>query len=323
MSVLVYAENSGGKFKKTVFEAATYASDLAKSLNTSCVAISIGDVPDSELEHLGKYGVSKVLHVSNDRLKSFVNMAYASVIASAAKSINATAVVLSQTYNGRAVAPRIAVKLNGAQLSGVTTLVTSKDNGFVANRGAFSGKAIEEIFTDKLPMVITVRANSHQIVDNLVSCSIEPFTGEPDNNDFAAIAKEIIKASDKISLTEADIVVSAGRGLKDPSNWGMIEELAGLLGAATACSKPVADVGWRPHYEHVGQTGIQVAPNLYFAIGISGAIQHLAGISASKIIVVINIDPEAPFFKIADFGIVGDAFVVIPKLIEAIKAIKK
>ena len=323
MSVLIYAENTGGKFKKSVFEAASYASDLAKSWNVPCVALSVGDVPASELESLGKYGVSKVLQVTNNRLKTFVNMAYASVIASAAKSIKATAVVLAQTYNGRSIAPRVAVKLEAAQFSGVSSLISRHDNGFAATRGAFSGKAIEQIFTEKLPIVITVRANSYLAKESSTACVIEDFSGEPDSNDFAIIAKEIVKASDKVSLTEADIVVSAGRGLKDPSNWGMIEELANLLGAATACSKPVADVGWRPHHEHVGQTGIQVAPNLYFAIGISGAIQHLAGISSSKTIVAINIDPEAPFFKIADFGIVGDAFVVVPKLIEAIKAVKK
>ncbi|MCL4138395.1 UNVERIFIED_CONTAM: hypothetical protein GTU68_040521 [Idotea baltica] len=228
---------------------------------------------------------------------------------------------MAQTYNGRAIAPRVAVKLGAAALSGVIELVDSSQ-GFKSKRMTYSGKGVEEFNTSKEKLVITVKANGYKIEENPTSLTIEPTSFSPNEMNIGGIAREVIKASEGISLTEADNVVSAGRGMKGPENWGMIEELASLVGAATACSKPVADMDWRPHHEHVGQTGIQIAPNLYIAIGISGAIQHLAGVSSSKNIVVINKDPEAPFFKIADYGIVGDLFEVVPKLIESIKAAK-
>lgn len=321
MSVLLFAENSQGVFKKSVFEAATYASDLAKAMGTDLSAVSVGQVSDEELKKLGTYGVSKVYKVGNDKLDTFINSAYAATINKVAQSIEAKAVVMSQTYNGRAVAPRVAVKLKAAPLSGVFTLPdTSKS--FETRKMAYSGKGVETLEVSADKMVITVKTNGYETKENPTDISIEAFEFNPVENDFKEIAKEIVKASEGISLTEADNVVSAGRGMKGPENWGMIEELANLIGAATACSKPTADMGWRPHHEHVGQTGIQIAPTLYIAIGISGAIQHLAGVSSSKNIVVINKDPEAPFFKIADYGVVGDLFEVVPKLLDAIKAIK-
>jgi len=321
MAVLLFAENSQGVFKKAVFEAATYGYDLAQKLGTELYAVSVGQVNDEELAGLGAYGVSKVYKVSNSSLNSFGNTAYAAAVSSVAKSIGADVVVMTQSYNGRAVAPRVAVKLEAAPLSGVIKLV-DPSNGYVTEKMAFSGKGVETLKPNTNKLVITVKVNGYKIEENATSASIEAYDFKPSSSSLDTIAKEIIKASEGISLTEADSVVSAGRGMKGPKEWGIIEELASLIGAATACSKPVADMHWRPHHEHVGQTGIQIAPNLYIAIGISGAIQHLAGVSSSKHIVVINKDSEAPFFKIADYGVVGDLFVVVPKLIEAIKKYK-
>lgn len=321
MSILIFAENAGGQLKKPVFEAATYAYDLAQVSGEAVHAVSVGPVAPAELEKLGTYGVSQVHQVSGDRLDSFVNAAYAAAVSAVAQAIDARVVVLPQTYNGRAIAPRIAVKLDAAIFSGVISLVDPA-HGFDATRAAYSGKGIEELKTTRDRLVITVKANGYQVEEHPTAVSVAPFAFQPEAADLDTVARELIKATEGISLTEAEIVVSAGRGMKGPENWGMIEELAGLLGAATACSKPTADMGWRPHHEHVGQTGIQIAPNLYIAIGISGAIQHLAGVSSSKNIVVINKDPEAPFFKIADYGVVGDLFEVVPRLIEAIKAVK-
>lgn len=321
MSVLLFAENSQGVFKKSVFEAATYAYDLSQAMGTSLIAVSVGKVSDEELKKLGTYGVSKVHTVGNDKLDTFINSAYAAAINKVAQNTETQVIVMSQSYNGRAVAPRVAVKFKAAPLSGVFTL-PDVANKFKSLKMAYSGKGVESLEVNAEKMLITVKSNGYKTTENPTDISIEAFEFNPVENDFKEIAKEIVKASEGISLTEADNVVSAGRGMKGPENWGMIEELANLIGAATACSKPTADMGWRPHHEHVGQTGIQIAPTLYIAIGISGAIQHLAGVSSSKNIVVINKDPEAPFFKIADYGIVGDLFEVVPKLLEAIKAIK-
>lgn len=321
MSVLLFAENAQGEFKKAIFEAATYAYDLAKAIGTDLVAVSVGQVSEAELQKLGQYGVSKVFTVSDSRLNSFVNTAYAAAVSAVATAAGATAVVMAQTYNGRAVAPRVAVKMGATALSGLSTLANPAAN-FSAQRVSFSGKGIQEVTTTSGKVVITVKTNGYKVEENPTSVAVEAFNHTIGDHDIDLIAKEIVKASKGISLTEADVVVSAGRGMKGPENWGIIEELAGMLGAATACSKPTADMGWRPHHEHVGQTGIQIAPNVYFAIGISGAIQHLAGVSSSKNIIVINKDAEAPFFKIADYGIVGDLFEVVPRLNAAIKAAK-
>jgi electron transfer flavoprotein alpha subunit len=321
MSVLLFAENAQGTLKKAVFEAATYAYDLAQSMGVALHAVSVGQIEDEVLKQLGKYGVQKVHKVSHERLDSFVNTAYAAATTEVAKSIEAKAVVMAQTYNGRAVAPRVAAKLKATPYSGVTTLVDPNAN-FAAKRLAYSGKGVQDVESSKDKIVITVRSNSYKLAENPTEVSVEAFDFQPSDKDFEAVAKEIVKAASGISLTEAEIVVSAGRGMKGPENWGMIEEMAEMLGAATACSKPTADMEWRPHHEHVGQTGIQIAPNLCIAIGISGAIQHLAGVSSSKTIVVINKDPEAPFFKVADYGIVGDLFDVVPKLNAYLKEVK-
>ncbi|WP_017258356.1 electron transfer flavoprotein subunit alpha/FixB family protein [Pedobacter arcticus] len=322
MSVLVYVENAEGKFKKSIFEAVSYAKTIATQLNTSLTAISIGDVASAELENLGKYGASKVLNVNNEKLKSFINQAYASVIAEAAKKENANVVVLSNSFSGKGLAPRIGVKLDAAVISGAIELPNTDGGSFTIKRTAFSSKAFATVEVTAENKVISLTPNSYKVVEDGGSANVEVFTSENKDSDFKTIIKEIVRATDKVSLPDAELVVSAGRGLKGPENWGMIEELANLLGAATACSKPVSDADWRPHSEHVGQTGIAISPNLYIAIGISGAIQHLAGVSSSKVIVVINKDPEAPFFKVADYGIVGDAFEVVPKLIEAVKSLK-
>ncbi|MDB5024531.1 MAG: electron transfer flavoprotein subunit alpha/FixB family protein [Mucilaginibacter sp.] len=322
MSVLIYTENAGGKFKKSVFEAVSYARAIADQTNTNLVAISIGEVTNEQLSTLGKYGADKVLNASNAQLKNFVNQAYASVIAEAAKKENADIIVLSNSFSGRGLAPRIGVKLQAGVADGAVSLPEISGDKFTVKKTAFSGKAFATVQLTSANKVIALIPNSYQVVEKTAAGTVENFTVENKESDFKAMVKEIVRSTDKVSLPDAEIVVSGGRGLKGPENWGMVEELANLLGAATACSKPVSDAGWRPHSEHVGQTGIAVSPNLYIAIGISGAIQHLAGISSSKVIVVINKDPEAPFFKVADYGIVGDAFEVVPQLIAAVKEYK-
>lgn len=322
MSVLVYIENTDGQLKKSAFEVATYGKDIATQLGTDVIALSIGDIADQELAKLGGYGVTKVLHITNSDLKTFVNQAYAAIITAAAKEQNATVIVLSNTFIGKGLAPRIATKLEAGLVSGATTIPNISGNTFEIKKTAFSNKAITNVVVDSAIKVITINPNGYAAKEVGGSTSVENFTAPIESAGFGTIVKDIVRATDKISLPEAEIVVSAGRGLKGPENWAMVEELAAVLGAATACSKPVSDAGWRPHSEHVGQTGIVVSPNLYIAIGISGAIQHLAGVSSSKTIVVINKDPEAPFFKVADYGIVGDAFVIVPKLTEALKAYK-
>ncbi|SHM07076.1 electron transfer flavoprotein subunit alpha/FixB family protein [Mucilaginibacter sp. OK098] len=322
MSVLIYTENADGKFKKSTFEAVSYARAIADQNNTNLVAISIGEVSKDELTALGKYGAEKVLNVSNAKLKNFINQAYASVIAEAAKKQGADVIVLSNSFSGRGLAPRIAVKLEAGLADGAVSLPEQGNGKFTVKKTAFSGKAFAVVELTSANKVISLTPNSYKVVEKSVTPAVEDFAAEGNASDFKAMIKEIVRSTDKVSLPDADIVVSGGRGLKGPENWGMVEELAGLLGAALACSKPVSDSGWRPHSEHVGQTGIAVSPNLYIAIGISGAIQHLAGVSSSKVIVVINKDPEAPFFKVADYGIVGDAFEVVPKLIAAIKEYK-
>ena len=322
MSVLVYVENAEGKFKKSTFEVVSYAAAIANQLNTGLTAISIGDVKQEDLSNLGKYGASKVLNVSGDKLKSFVNQAYASVIAEAAQKEQADVVVLSNSFSGKGLAPRIAVKLKAGLADAAVELPKTENNKFIIKRTAFSGKAFANVELNSQVKVIALNPNSYQVNENGSGAKVEDFQADVKDSDFGTMITEIVRASNKIALPDAELVVSGGRGLKGPENWAMIEELASVLGAATACSKPVSDAGWRPHEEHVGQTGITVSPNLYIAIGISGAIQHLAGVSSSKTIVVINKDPEAPFFKVADYGIVGDAFEVVPKLIEAVKAYK-
>lgn len=322
MSVLVYIENAEGKFKKSGFEAVSYAKAIAIQLNTNLVALSIGNVADEDLKALGNYGANKVLTVNQNNLKSFVNQAYAAIIAQAAKKENCEIVVLSNSFSGKGLAPRIAVKLNAGLVDGAISLPNLAEGKFVVKNNVFSSKAIAFVEITSPTKVLALMPNAFKFVETSEQATVETFDCQINESDFTALIKEIVKAGDKVSLPDAEIVVSAGRGLKGPENWGMIEELADLLGAAVACSKPVSDAHWRPHEEHVGQTGITVSPNLYIAIGISGAIQHIAGVSSSKTIVVINKDADAPFFKVADYGIVGDAFDVVPKLIAAFKAFK-
>ncbi len=321
MSVLVYVENTGGQFKKATFELLSYGKVIADKLNTTLAAVSIGNVSDETLASLGKYGVSKVLNVSDNRANEFNSQAYASAICQAATAENATVVLVSNSFAGRGLAPRVAVKLKAAFADGAVELPEISDK-FIVKKGAYSGKAFAHLELKSAIKVISLNANSYKVVETGGTAEVAAFAPTFAEHDFKSVVKETIRASDKISLPDAELVVSGGRGLKGPENWGMVEELATLLGAATACSKPVSDADWRPHSEHVGQTGIAISPNLYIAIGISGAIQHLAGVSSSKCIVVINKDPEAPFFKAADYGIVGDAFEVVPKLIAAVKALK-
>lgn len=318
MSVLVFAENTQGKFKKSTFEIVSYAFTVAKQLNTTVTALSIGEVADEELNKLSKYGATKILSANDARLKSFNVQPYASVIAQVAKAESSKVIVMSASFSGKGLAPRVAVKLEAGLAENVVDLPKT-DSGFVVKKGAYSAKAFAYVELLSDVKVMSVMPNSYKVVENVSSAAINKFDAQFTDKDFVVTIKETVRATDKISLPDAEIVVSAGRGMKGPENWGMIEELATILGAATACSKPVSDAGWRPHSEHVGQTGIAISPNLYIAVGISGAIQHLAGVSSSKVIVVINKDAEAPFFKAADYGIVGDAFEVLPKLIDSAK----
>lgn len=318
MSILIYAESAEGKFKKVALELASYAAKVAETLNTTVTAVTVnaGDVSE-----LSKYGVNKVLKVTNDQLAAFSAKAYADVIKQAAQKEGSKVVILSSTTDSIYLSSLVAVGLEAGFASNVVGLPVSTAP-FQVKRTAFSNKAFNTTEISTEVKVLGIAKNSYGIFENASSLTEEDFTPSIDTNDFGVKVTSVEKSSGKISIADADIVVSAGRGMKGPENWGMIEELAGVLGAATACSKPVSDLGWRPHGEHVGQTGKPVATNLYIAVGISGAIQHIAGINSSKVKVVINSDPEAPFFKVADYGIVGDAFEIVPQLIEKVKAFK-
>jgi len=318
MSVLVYTESEEGKFKKIALEAVSYAKGVADMMGTSVTAVSINGGDASEL---GTYGADKVLQVSNEKLNKFNAEAYADVIAQAAKAEGTKAVILTSSANSKFLAPLVAVNLEAGYVANVTELPVSA-SPFKVTHSVFTNKAFAttEITTDV--KIIGLGKNAYGLKENDAAATAESFSPELSSEDFSVEVVSVDKATDKVTIADAEIVVSGGRGLKGPENWGMIEEMAEILGAATACSKPVSDMGWRPHSEHVGQTGKPVASNLYIAIGISGAIQHLAGINSSKVKVVINNDPEAPFFKAADYGIVGDAFEVVPQLNEKLKEFK-
>jgi electron transfer flavoprotein alpha subunit len=318
MSILIYAESAEGKFKKVAFELASYAKKVAETLGTTVTALTVNI---SDVSELSKYGVDKVLKVTNDKLGGFTAKAYADVIKQAAQKEGTKLVLLSSTTDSIYLSSLVAVALEAGFASNVVGLPVST-SPFQVKRNAFSNKAfnITEINTDV--KVLGLAKNSYGIFENAGSAAEEDFNPSIGENDFGVKVESVEKVSGKVSIADADIVVSGGRGLKGPENWGLIEDLASVLGAATACSKPVSDLGWRPHSEHVGQTGKPVATNLYIAVGISGAIQHIAGINSSKVKVVINNDPEAPFFKVADYGIVGDAFEIVPKLTEKLKAFK-
>ena len=318
MSVLIYAESVEGKFKKVAFELASYAKKVAESLSTTVTAVTINMADASEL---GKYGVNNVLKINDDKLLNFSAKAYADVIKQAAQKEGSKLVLLSSTTDSLYLAPLVAVGLEAGFASNVVGLPISTAP-FQVKRTAFSNKAfnITEISTEI--KVLSLGKNSYGVFENEVAIAQENFSPSITDADFGIKVTAVEKSSGKVTIADADIVVSAGRGMKGPENWAMIEDLATTLGAATACSKPVSDLGWRPHGEHVGQTGKPVATNLYIAIGISGAIQHIAGINSSKVKVVINSDPEAPFFKVADYGIVGDAFDIVPRLNQKLKEFK-
>jgi electron transfer flavoprotein alpha subunit len=321
MSVLVFTENWDGKFKKLSFELVSYASKVAEMLNTTATVLSIGDVEPSELEKLGKYGAKKIINATNDSLKILDNQVFTSVIADIAQKEGTSVVILSNNNTGKALAPRLSVKLKAGIGSGVNKLPIST-SPFVIYKKAYSGNAFANVLIKSSIKILTLAQNSFEIVETSNSATIENIAVQVESALLKTQVKDVQKQTGKILLTDADIVVSGGRGMKSPDNWGPLVELADLLGAATACSRPVSDEGWRTHEEHTGQTGKIIAPNLYFAIGISGATQHLAGVSSSKYIVAINTDKNAPIFEAAQYGIVGDALKVLPKLVEAVKEIK-
>ncbi|EMQ96363.1 MAG: electron transfer flavoprotein subunit alpha/FixB family protein [Xanthomarina sp.] len=316
MSVLVYTESDKGTFKKTALEVASYAKTVADQMGTTVTAITF-NAEDTSV--LGNYGVDKVLKVNNSQLETFNAKAYASAIAQAAKKEGTKVIIVSSSADSKYLAPLLAIDLDAGYASNVVE-APSSTSPFTVKRTAFTNKAFNMTAINTDVKIVGVSKNAFGVKENSGSASAEDFS--PSVPDLGIKVESVDKVTGQVTIADAEIVVSGGRGLKGPENWGMVEELADVLGAATACSKPVSDLGWRPHSEHVGQTGKPVAANLYIAIGISGAIQHLAGINASKVKVVINTDPEAPFFKAADYGIVGDAFEVVPKLIEKLKAFK-
>ncbi len=322
----IWAEISDGRFKKPVLEALTAGRTFADKENCPLWAVVVASEPPSEtiLQTLSDYGADKVILLIHADLKAFTPNTYARVLSQYLKEAGLTMFFLPQTYNGRAVGPMLGIWADAAFLSGINSIPEKEGTGYKARRIAYSNKAIEWVYVEHPVVVATLRPNSFVPAKASRPLQVETKSIAPLPEDLRARPLKVEKvATDRVPLTEAEVVVSAGRGLKGPENWGMVEELAKVLGASTACSKPVADVGWRPHHEHVGQTGIQISPNLYIAIGISGAIQHLAGVASSKNIVVINNDPEAPFFKVADYGIVGDAFDIVPRLTESIRRYKE
>lgn len=320
MSVIVYTENWDGKFKKLSFELVSYAKDVAKKLNTSLIALSIGNVAEDELKKLSNYGAVKVISVNENKLKDLDNQAYTSVIAEVAAKENANAIIFAHNNTGKAIAPRLSVRLKAGLVTAVVSSPITTEP-FMVIKKVFTSKAFANI-TIKTPIkILSLMQNAFGLIEAAEAFVLEqysPALGEEMKTEVI----DVKKVSGKILLTDADIVVSGGRGMKGPENWGSIEELAQLLGAGTACSRPVSDEHWRTHEEHVGQTGKVIAPTLYIACGISGAIQHLGGISSSKCIVAINKDPEAPIFEAADYGIVGDVMKVLPEMISAVKELK-
>ena len=316
MSVLVYTESDQGKFKKVALEVASYGKTVANLLGTTLTAVTINA---NDTSVLGNYGVDKVLKVNDSKLDTFNAKTYAEIIKQAADKEGSKVVVISSSADSKYLAPLLAVRLDAGYASNVVE-APSGTSPFTVKRTAFSSKAFQMVSINTDIKLVGVSKNTLGLVESKANATSETFS--PSILDNGVHVDSVDKVTGKVTIADADIVVSGGRGLKGPENWGIVEELASVLGAATACSKPVSDLGWRPHSEHVGQTGKPVASNLYIAVGISGAIQHLAGINASKVKVVINTDPEAPFFKAADYGVVGDAFQVVPDLIEKLKIFK-
>ena len=318
MSVLIFLDQADGHIKKSSFEAASYGAKLAQDLNASAEGIVLGNVQD-DLPSLGKYGLNKIHTVKNDVLNNFDDEVFSHIIAEAAKNTGAKVIIFSNNFNGKSIAPRLSVRLKAGLVTGAVAL-PNISNGFIVKKSVFSGKAFANVSIKTEIKIISLNANAYKVSEGEGTAEVVELQVQIPESRVKVEA--VNKVSGEIPLAEAELVVSGGRGLKGPENWAIVTDLAKALGAATSCSRPVSDSDWRPHHEHVGQTGLTIAPNLYFAIGISGAIQHLAGVNRSKTIVVINKDPEAPFFKAADYGIVGDAFEVVPKITEAVKKLK-
>lgn len=321
MSVLIFVEIDNGQIKKTSLEAVAYGAEVAKLTGTTATVLALGQLENTALESAGAWGAQKVLHASSEKLNHENSLAYADVLAQAVEKENAKVVILSKSGLGDAVAARAAARLKAGIVSGVTEL-PKLDGGFTVTRSIFTGKAFSTVEINSDVKILVVKKNAIEATETESKATVETFSPTLRDTDFGATVTNVEKASSELSLTEADIIVSGGRGMKGPDHWQPLLDLAKALGAATGCSKPVSDLDWRPHHEHIGQTGIKVSPNLYIACGISGAIQHLAGVNGSKYIVVINKDPEAPFFKAADYGIVGDVFEVLPRLTKAVEDLK-
>jgi len=322
MSILAFTENWDGKFKKISYELVSYAHQLAVQMGTHAVVISIGNVAEDELKKLCHYGASKIIKVEDSRINGLINKAFAAIIAELAVKEDGDVVVFSHNFTGKALAPRVAVKLKAGVASGVNALPDSLQP-FIVKKGVFTGKAIGHITIKSPKKILTLFPNSVETIASDEKATIESFTPQLTDAHFATKVLDVKKVTDKILLTDAEIVVSGGRGMKAADKWAPLEELAGLLGAATACSRPVSDEGWRSHQEHVGQTGKIIGPNVYIALGISGAIQHLGGVSAAKHIIAINTDKDAPIFETAEYGMIADVHQVLPRLIEAVKEAKK
>ncbi len=320
MSVLIFADQAEGNIKKAGLEALSYGASVAQLLQTTAVALVLGPVSTEDAAHLGKYGISKVLLADGAAFAHLDGQIFTRAIVQAAAQENAQVLIFPHNPDGKAIAPRVAARLKAGFVAGAIGLPDVTGGGFIVRKNVFSGKAFAQVAITSPIKIISLNPNSYPVKTTDGSAEVIPF--QPSVGEARIKVTAINKVSGEVPLSEAEIVVSGGRGLKGPENWGLVEDLAHVLGAATACSRPVADAGCRPHHEHVGQTGLTIRPNLYIAIGISGAIQHLAGVNGSKVIVVINKDPEAPFFKAADYGIVGDAFEVVPKLTQAIKQLK-
>ena len=318
MKILVYTENWDGKFKKYTAELVSYAAGIAGMTGGEVTALSIGNVNQDELSTLGKFGASKVLSVSSAP-EGLDNQVYTRMIAAAMETTGAEVLVMAHNNAGKGLAPRLSVRLKAGLAAGVTALPVSTDP-LVVRKKVFSGKAFGQVRILTPLAILTLAQNAYEVTETGGTAAIEAFDPGVDPSEATTEIRSVQKLAGKLLLTDAEVVVSGGRGMKSPENWGPLEELAEVLGAATACSRPVSDEGWRPHEEHTGQTGKIIAPNLYMAFGISGAIQHLAGVSSSKCIVAINTDKDAPIFEAADYGIVGDAQKVLPELISEIRA---
>ena len=321
MSVLVLVEHTNGAFRKKSLEAVQYAANIAKQLGTTATAVATGNIDNAILATLGQYGAQKVLHTTDSRLENFNSRAYTKVMLAAAQKENAKVIIGLHDTVGKAVSPRLAARLKAGLVSGAVSY-PDLSKGFVVKKNVFSGKAFAYVNITSDIKVITLMPNTFPVVKGEGSATVENLDVAFEDKDFSIKVKDVTKTSGTIVLSEAELVVSGGRGMKGPENWYVLEDLAKELGAATACSRPVADSHWRPHNEHVGQTGGTIRPNLYIAVGISGAIQHLAGVNGSKTIVVINKDAEAPFFKAADYGVLGDAMEIVPQLTAAVKRFK-